>query len=465
MMQSIRKRMVWRYSIIILFSVTVLETFFIIYVKQYYYGSIEQVLTTRAAVGAAFNDKYIGGELRDRAQRILGNEDDSRLARIEILDKSGRVVIDSDGFSGNQIISTPDVAKGMSGEIGKWTGKLSESGEWVMAVTAPLKSEDHIIGGLRYITSLENTREELKQLVLAALFVGFLVVIVAFVLSMILARSIIIPIRSLTHTAGQMAAGDYSQRAEKYWDDEIGGLADTLNLMAEEINRSEKIKSDFLSSISHELRTPLTSIKGWSETLLSRDKMMDEEATQGVEIISKESNRVIGLVENLLDFSRYQVEQITLKNQLVDINRIAVETSRQFMIRARENKISLKVDCQIDSGVFWGDRDRLKQVLVILLDNALKFTPEGGTIEVNTLQKNDEILIEVADTGDGIAPEHLNKVKEKFYKGSSKRPGSGIGLSIAEEIVHLHKGRLEISSEQGKGTIVEVYLPVDLLTK
>lgn len=460
-MSSIKNRLVWRYCLIIFLSVTVLEILFMLAVKQYYYGSIEQVLTTKATVGAAFYDRYIeGGNLRDRAQRILENVADSELARIEILDRSGWIVIDSDGFSPHVKIDTADVNAAFQDNLESWIGKTGKPAEKVLAVTAPLKSGERIIGGLRYITSLENTDRVLKDIFYTAVGVGLLVMFAAFLLSMILARSIIVPIRELTKTAELMAVGDYSRQAVKHENDEIGRLADTLNLMAREITQSEKVKQDFLSSISHELRTPLTSIKGWSETILSEEEDSKEETELGLKIISKEVDRLIGLVEDLLDFSRFQSGRIEVDLQPISINRIVEEVSLQFEIRTREKLMQLMIDCRAEPDMIQGDSDRLKQVLIILIDNALKFTPEQGAVTIKTALIDGRLLITVQDTGEGIRAEHLAKVKEKFYKGDSKLPGSGLGLAIAGEIIRLHRGELNIYSMPAMGTEVEVILPI-----
>lgn len=459
-LRSIRKRLVWHYGIIIFLTVLVLEGLFITVVRQYYYGTVEQVLVNRATVSASFYNKYLPqDDLKDKARYILENVIKEELARVEIVDWQGNIVLDSNGFTPIQKVSSPDFDDAMKEKTGIWYGKNKHTGERIIAVANPLKNDKQVVGVLRYVASIEGVYEVVSHITLIALSVGFLVVILALAFSLLLARSIINPIQEVTLVAEQMARGNFTVKAEKRDDDEIGKLADTLNYMSGEIIKSEKIKNDFLSSISHELRTPLTSIKGWGETVLSGELEDREEAKEGLEIICKETDRMIDLVEELLDFSRFQSGRIKIDFHALNINSLVEDVKHQFMVRTKEKEITLasQIDAQIPE--FIGDTNRLKQVLINLLDNAVKFTPTGGVITITTQQTGDYIEIEVKDNGEGIDPEDLSRVTQKFYKGNINRPGSGLGLSIVQEIIDLHHGKMEITSTLGQGTQVTLVLP------
>ncbi|MNZ93966.1 Alkaline phosphatase synthesis sensor protein PhoR [compost metagenome] len=269
------------------------------------------------------------------------------------------------------------------------------------------------------------------------------------------------PIRELTRAARYMAEGDWTRRANQRNNDEIGQLAETLNTMVMELSKREKLKNDFISSISHELRTPLTSIKGWSETLKESEPTEDDEEVKlGLSIISKETERLSGLVEDLLDFSKLSARMLELNTELLDFNGPVRETVKQLAVREEQTKVRLLADYAKGPIIVRGDANRLKQVLINLIDNAFKFTPAGGIVRVATgIQQNDALLT-VSDTGCGIDAEDLPLVTDKFYKGNTGMGGSGLGLAICKEIIELHGGQLVVDSERGAGTIVTVRVPL-----
>lgn len=461
-LKSIKKRLVWHYCLIVFLTVLVLEGLFITAVRQYYYGTAEQLLIEKATVSAAFYNKYLPNSqsynLKDKANYILENIEKEELARVEVIDTQGNYIVNSHGFSPTGKVETSDFQAALEGEIGVWNGKNEVTGERIMAVTSPLKSGNKIIGVLRYVASMEATHHMVMQITIVALALGLLVIILTLSLSLLLARGIIIPIQEVTTAAAQMARGNFFVTAAKRDDDEIGKLADTLNYMAKEIMQSDQVKNDFISSISHELRTPLTSIKGWGETLLSGELQDQKETKEGLEIICKETNRMIGLVEELLEFSRFQSGQIRVQLEKLNINCVVEEVTQQFVIRAREKNIQLLVNLDTEPAEANGDCNRLKQVMINLLDNAIKFTPPNGIIQVSTKQDLDTVNIDVSDSGAGITSDDLPRVTEKFYKGDVKLPGSGLGLSIVSEIVKLHQGKMNIESTLGQGTTVTVLL-------
>ena len=228
--------------------------------------------------------------------------------------------------------------------------------------------------------------------------------------------------------------------------------------MAQELGAAERMKNDFISSVSHELRTPLTAIKGWAETMqVSEDN--PAVMKKGVAIIAKESERLSGLVEELLDFSRIQSGRMTLMMDKVDLLAELDEAVYMFSDRAARGHIALKCDEPENLSPVWGDRNRLRQVFVNILENAIKYSDEGGLVHVTASEEEGKLVIQIADQGCGIASDDLPRVKEKFYKANMTRGGSGIGLAVADEIIRLHNGSLEISSALGCGTTVTIQLP------
>jgi signal transduction histidine kinase len=230
--------------------------------------------------------------------------------------------------------------------------------------------------------------------------------------------------------------------------------------MAEELGRSDEIKNEFISSVSHELRTPLTAIKGWAETL---NNTGDYSTIQkGTDVILSETDRLYAMVENLLDFSRLQQADMKMTKEKLDLVAEISDAAIMFAPRCRQNGISLEWEETEDIIPVYGDKDRLKQVMVNLLDNSIKYTPAGGKIEISVLynKKAGTVAVSVLDNGKGIHADDLDKVTQKFYKGKASKRGSGIGLALVKEIINAHGGSFTVDSEYGKYTKMTFELPV-----
>ena len=341
---------------------------------------------------------------------------------------------------------------------GRWRGNVE--GEQTMALTVLQKDADgEVVGALRYVVSLTLVN---RQVVLLSLLLFGLILLIVFFVSLsglYFINSIVNPVAAVSHTARRIAMGEYDVRLDKHYDDEIGRLCDSINYMAGEIGAAEQVKNEFISSVSHELRTPLTAIKGWSETLQATPEDRELMA-QGMAVIGKEATRLSGLVEELLDFSRMESGRITLKLTKLDI--LAELEEAVFLFRDRAARAGIRLEyCPCDSlPPVTGDADRVKQVLVNILDNAVKYSRPDDRVRVEAAAMPQGVQIVISDTGIGIEPEKLAKVREKFYQTDPGNPGSGIGLALADEIVRLHNGQLEIDSELGVGTAVTVTLPL-----
>lgn len=372
---------------------------------------------------------------------------------------NGRVVIDSTGASSGEIVTTGDFMQALGGKVDTWKGH-SALNELIIAVSAPIYDEGDIVGVLRYVSSLEPTYRVIVNYLLLIMLCGAAVVSVAYIFGRMMAKRILEPVQELVRVTEEVAQGNYKVTAIKYHNDEIGQLVDAVNIMTKEITRSDQAKNEFISSISHELRTPLTSIKGWAETLL--DLQDEPEVTEeGLHIISKETDRLIILVNDLLDFSKLQAHRIALKKDEFSINRLLTEIHNQFSVRCHQEKVKMTILTDNQESWVIADYNRLKQVLVNVVDNAMKFTAGKAKAEIKISSQvlDDQVVMIVEDNGSGISPEDLKRVKEKFYKGSSNKSGTGLGLSIASEIMELHGGKMLIDSVQGKGTKVVLVMP------
>ena len=268
------------------------------------------------------------------------------------------------------------------------------------------------------------------------------------------------PIEELTEVARHIAEGSYGVRIEKRFDNEIGSLTDEINNMSEKVAVAEKSRTEFISQVSHELRTPLTAITGWSETI-AFDPAVQGDSLRGIHIISKEAERLTGMVKELLEFTRIQDGRFNLRVELIDIAaelEDAIFTYGELMRQAGVEVNYTQPEAEIP--LIPGDPERLKQVFLNLLDNAAKHGSDGGKLDVSISAMSSGVHIVFRDYGHGIPEGELSHVKEKFYKGSSKNRGTGIGLSVCDEIITRHGGVLDIRTPEDGGCQISILLPL-----
>lgn len=449
-------------GIILLILITLIAILSVV-VRGYVYNGIQWAVNGRSDVLTNMFSGYgrsSATEFSEAARSYVENFQNKESMELMVLSSGGKITVTSIGFAPDQSQPMPDYSSALksSDGYGTWTGRLT-SGEKVMAVTRVIRSDlGNPVGGIRYVVSLEEADRQIFVVVGFLVVAGLLIILFVIVSSYYFVRSIITPIRQIGATAKLIAQGDFKARIRKTNDDEIGDLCDTINDMADELGESERMKNDFISSVSHELRTPLTAIKGWAETMQVGDT---DKGTfdRGMSIIIRESERLSGIVEELLDFSRMQSGRMTLTMDKIDILAELGEAVYMFSERAKtERKYLLYEEPSMLSPVL-GDINRLRQVFVNVLDNALKYTSEGGTISVTADEEDGFIRVVISDNGCGIPPEHLPNVKKKFYKANQTVRGSGIGLALADEIMALHSGSLDIESHENVGTAVTIRIP------
>lgn len=304
------------------------------------------------------------------------------------------------------------------------------------------------------------------SLILLVTGLGFVVLTGVYLVGIAFAKSLVRPIRELGAAARKIAGGDFKTRISREADDELGELCETVNSMADELETAERLKNDFISSVSHELRTPLTAIQGWAETLsdighegsISPDEQQLME--KGMRVILDETQRLSGMVEELLDFSRMESGRLNMQKEKMDILAELEEAVLIYEEKAKKENILVRYTGPGMLPVIFGDRARLRQVFINVIDNAIKYSDAGGEIRISATVRGDSILIQVSDDGIGIAPEDLPRVKMRFYKGNYSRRGSGIGLAVADEIISQHGGSLTLTSTVGVGTTVNILLPI-----
>ncbi len=454
----------------------VAEALLMLYTVNASYASAQQTLHGEIALLSSRYQTVQDSSARERAAllRTMVQEiaaDDAVVYAMELLDEEGALYATSEGFlPGQGPASEAQAAK--STPPADFTMALSEqsrigeavlggrSEEPVMAITWLIPTPVQGIRAVRLVTSLSGINRRIWQ----TLVVSFAVVTACFGLILLtgvyFVRSIVRPLAQVEASATRIAQGNFAIRLQKKHNDEIGRLCETINHMAEELSKTEKLKNEFISSVSHELRTPLTSIKGWTETLQRIDDVNDPNYAHGMRIISGETDRLYSMVEELLDFSRMQSRGLELVFARLDLAAEVGDAVLMVQQRAAQADIRMSFEESDDLLMVSGDANRLRQVFINVLDNAVKYSPAGGEIKVKVAGKGKVCSVTVTDQGQGIASDELELVKTRFYKGRGAVRGSGIGLAVADDIVREHSGSLKLHSTQGQGTTVEISLPL-----
>ncbi len=330
-------------------------------------------------------------------------------------------------------------------------------------LSVPLRSGIHSVGILQVATNLnvvDAARRDLLDILLISTIISALV---AGVGSWFVLGSVLSPLDAATETALAINRADDLSRRIPYdvaSDDEIGNLIEAFNQTLERLENLFTSQQRFLADVSHELRTPLTVIKG-NVDLMRHMKQLDEESLSSID---QEAGRLTRLVGGLLLLTQADSGKLTLNKQPVELDTLLLEVFQEMHILAG-NKVRLKI-ADIDQIQIKGDRDRLKQVLLNLVANAIQYTPQGGDVMVGLARIGDQARIIVRDTGPGISSEDLPYIFDRFYRAEKSRtrsssPGFGLGLSIAKWIVENHGGTINVESKEGKGTTFAIWLPLE----
>lgn len=430
----------------------------------YYYSNMSADMNNRARSTVEFFSEYVNQDYNEYYQSCITYAEtfeDRETIELQFINKLGKIVASSYCQWAGPSPETADIQKAISTRGPQsFVGKDPQTGERIMAVSSPMiYVNGEVIGVLRYVTSTALMDRQILGVALTSTAALLIVLVAVFFSSNYFIRSIMNPVEQITEKARRIANGSYGAQIQTKYNDEIKDLADTINEMSVKISQNEKMQAEFISQLSHELRTPLTVINGWSETLLA-DEEMDPDTKQGLKIISSEAKRLTEMVMELLDFTRLQDGRMTLNVEPTDLRTEFEDTVFMYSSRLAQDGITLDyMDTDQDIPEIPCDAKRLRQVFLNILDNAAKHGREGKRIEAGMAYENDMVVVRIRDHGPGIPEDELPLVKKKFYKGSSKARGTGIGLAVCDEIVELHGGTLTLENAEGGGTLVTVALP------
>ena len=450
--------------------VLLVEGMFLYSCTRSYYNSVQQTMYRRFSSISGQLKMYTGDTAQKASasrsvalRRMVEQFSDKDKYEFMLLDSYGSVIASSSGTDAEGILTSADFEQAQ--ETGDGIGVAiyrTDSSEMVMAVCClvPYAAED--VAAMRLVTSLTLVQNQLKNVFLVSIVVVIAILGFTVASGLYFVRSIVVPLGQVERTAASIARGELDVRLPVTGDarDEVDRLRGTINRMAEGLEETEKMKNEFISSVSHELRTPLTSIRGWVETLRTLDDPEDENYRKGLEIINNETARLYNMVEELLDFSRLQNGRLKMSCHPLDL--VAELTDAVLFCEARIQREGLLLSYSEPEEMIpvYADPNRLRQVFINILDNAIKYSAPGGRITVKIWQGEYKAFIEIIDQGRGIPPEDLENVKTKFYKGSNSVRGSGIGLALVDSIMTALDGTLDLKSTLGRGTVVTLGLPI-----
>ena len=427
-------------------------------------------LEAKAKSGSDYFSAYSMGSYseyyRRAAQYVTDYSMNDSLAKnveLQFINGKRQVELSSRGAVAGSTPATPEVGRAVeTGKTASFSGRDPLTGESILAVSSPVFYNGTVVAVMRFVTSTRLLDQQLWLTVLVMAAVIAAVIFLIFVSNLIFINNVVQPVAEVSEAAKRISSGSYGIQIANKYTDELGQLVDNINNMSLKISQSEKMQAEFISSVSHELRTPLTAISGWGETLLGDETGDPHQLRRGLRIIVKEARRLTGMVEELLEFSKMQDGRFTLQVEEMDLQAELEDAIYTYRELFRQDGIQLNYhsDQELYAEPISGDPQRLKQVFCNVLDNAAKHGGAGKRIDVDMTQEGDSYVVRIRDYGPGIPPAEVPFVKQKFYKGSSKARGSGIGLAVCDEIVQRHGGVFDIGNADGGGAIVTIRLPI-----
>ena len=463
--RGLRQRWLVNAVLPIVLVVIAIVTVYTLGVRRTYYSAMRSGLETRARVAAdnfsSYGLKSYSEYFRYASITAETFEEKDRL-ELQFINVNGRVQVSSYGLTAGTQPGTSDVTEAVAtGKPASFEGLDPQTGERILSVSAPLWFNGRVIGVLRYVTALHEADRSVLVSMAVAIGVALLCVGLAIFSNAIFINNVVEPVAVVSDAARRISAGSYGILIDNHYRDELGELVDNINDMSLKISQAEKIQQEFISSVSHELRTPLTAISGWAETLSADPGANIDQTKRGLGIILKESRRLTTMVEELLEFTKMQDGRFTLRVESVDLASELEDAIYTYfeLFRQEGIEVSYKGPDE-DVPPIVADSERMKQVFCNVLDNAAKHGGAGKRIDVSAACEDGKFVIRVRDYGPGIPEEELPFVKQKFYKGSSKARGSGIGLAVCDEIVRLHGGTFDIANAEGGGAVVTISLPM-----
>ncbi|MFZ5643638.1 MAG: sensor histidine kinase [Bacillota bacterium] len=465
--KNIFNRLLFTYAAVILVTVILLAALLTFFSNKSLYDQKQnQLLKAGHSLEVLAGDYFcqkIGLEELTRVSNALGNSTDSRIyvidgKKIARLKSHGGQI--PEGLTESALVE--DIIHILEGKTVIRKKYYSDNlNLYFVFVGIPVYVEGEVRGVLMLLSPQENINATLIQIYKIIWGSAAISLSMAAIIIYLVSRQISRPIENMQKAAAAIAEGHFAEDIDIVGHDEVAKLAGTFNYMKNRLAVIEKMRRDLIANVSHELRTPLTSIRGFIQGILEGIIPPDQQE-KFLKRAYNETGRLNRLVNDLLQMARLQTGNISLSQEKVNIGDLVNEITDEYAIMAREKNISI-ISTTEQHIITRADRDKLKQVLVNLIQNALNYSDQGGEVSIRTAVAGDSLIIQVKDTGSGIPPDHLDLIFEKFHRVEKSRsqhiPGTGLGLSIARELVNLHGGTIEAHSEVGLGTEFTIKLP------
>ncbi|WP_353894200.1 HAMP domain-containing sensor histidine kinase [Proteinivorax hydrogeniformans] len=382
--------------------------------------------------------------------------------RLLYTDTKGVVLMDS--FDGSHILGTTltnsEVSNALKGDSKTGTYYLSDAG-WVKYVAVPVLKDGEVIGSIFTSSYVDDIKSAVIDVRIMIFTISIISVIVVIVLSIVISNSLLEPINNLTEGSKKMSMGLLNTRVPVRSNDEIGTLAQNFNSMAEQLEKNDENRLTFLADLSHDLKTPLASIKALAESLGEEESK--ETYQEFLKDIVTEIDRMNVTVSSLLEFNKVSNISTKVNKKNFIFSYLVDEAVNSIQPIADQKGIKIKFDNKELKEKIFGDREKLRQMILNLLDNAIKYSGENGIVEVKLKANRKEIILAIKDCGKGIPPEALPHLFDRFYRVDKARHkdtgGNGIGLAIVKDVAQLHGGRVDVESRLETGTIFTIKLP------
>lgn len=462
MFKNIFQRMFFTYLAITVLSVTTLALLLNAFINDYHLKQKQQELLAQgAAINALYNNPQYANQpvLIQQTVDLLSKTTGSKIYILRLSPAAVKEALNLESIKNDHLAK--DLPKIMSGETimkkRQFSGRLKMD---VVYVGAPLEIRQQISGAVLLFSPF-NEVEKIVQPIYKIVWTSALVfVLVAAFLIHMVSRRISSPIMQMSQAAEEIAAGNYERTIEVTGADEISRLANSFLYMRRRIQQTERMRQELLANVSHELRTPLTSIRGFIQAILD-GVVAPSDQRRYLKLSYQEAGRLAKLTGDLLDLAKLQTGNLQLHKTQINLRDWLEEICDSFALACEQKNILLKKDFS-QNLYMQVDADRFAQVIINLLHNALKFTSPGGSISLVTRQQEKKVILQITDTGIGMAEEELSSIFDHFYKVDKSRDanqgGSGIGLYVAKQIVQLHGGTITAASQVGQGTSFTIEL-------
>ncbi|QZY55419.1 sensor histidine kinase [Crassaminicella profunda] len=460
MFNTVFKKLLSTYFVIIVITFLILGLLFSQLFGSYFFNRNERLLLEE---GEKINElviDYLNGYItRERLNLELQSVERFLNTRIWIIDKRGiiyGVSSDEEKWIGKQI-TKKDMLEVLKGRTIVKKGIYEEKGKTPMVtVGVPIFINGRVDNAIIMHSPLyEITKaiREVHKIIWTAMLVSFFI---SFIILYVVSRKLSAPIREMGQVAQKLAEGDFHQRVTSYeQEDEIGKVTKTFNVMAEQLEKIEENRRSFISAVAHELRSPLTLIKGFIQGMVD-GTVEDHEQEKYLNIILRETKRLTQLIGNLLDIQKMESVEYPIYPQGFDINELIVRTLIKYEEEINQKEIAVNIDLQKEQGIVFADKDAYEQVIINLLDNAMKFIKHSGKLNIKSYYLNKKVWVEIQDNGIGISKEEQQKIWDQFYKVDESRnrnkKGTGLGLYIVKRIIDRHEESIKVESELGVGT-------------